>query len=219
MQTRSKKILTDEPKDENLIFKLHEKPGSIIRDNDHDFQYYLVPNTDSNIYKNLSKHYKMEAYSQNFKELTIINTKKAFINVPTFIQMEIHETNFKESIQAIKTHCQANNYRNIATSFEMTKYKDIFKIKTIISDTFKILHTNITIYLNKINNITSEEEKKEILKEYHDSPLAGHRGINHTISKIKHIYLWENMIRDITNYAQSCETCQKIKFLGLIKSL
>jgi hypothetical protein len=38
-----------------------------------------------------------------------------------------------------------------------------------------------------------EDQKKQILYEYHDAPLGGHKGINRTISAIKDRYSWPKM--------------------------
>jgi hypothetical protein len=56
--------------------------------------------------------------------------------------------------------------------------------------------------LSRINAITGEEcnpkiinekVKAEILREYHDSILEGHRGMNRTYEVIKEKYSWPNM--------------------------
>ncbi|KAL0130261.1 hypothetical protein PUN28_002097 [Cardiocondyla obscurior] len=57
----------------------------------------------------------------------------------------------------------------------------------------------------------SEEEKIKILKEYHDSPLGGHQGVNRTINRIKLHYNWPGMNKDIEKYIQKCENCQRNK--------
>jgi hypothetical protein len=41
-----------------------------------------------------------------------------------------------------------------------------------------------------------EETKKQILYEFHDAPVGGHRGMNKTFRAIKSRYTWPNMKRD-----------------------
>jgi hypothetical protein len=43
----------------------------------------------------------------------------------------------------------------------------------------------------------NEDQKRQILYEYHDSPLGGHKGMNRTISAIKDRYSWPNMKQEI----------------------
>ncbi len=52
---------------------------------------------------------------------------------------------------------------------------------------------------------------KEILSESHGHLLAGHFGVNKTKQRILQSYYWPNMVKDITEYLQSCDKCQLTK--------
>jgi hypothetical protein len=58
-----------------------------------------------------------------------------------------------------------------------------------------------------------EEAKKQILYEFHDAPVGGHRGMNKTFRAIKSQYTWPNMRRDIEEYVKQCKSCQVNKTL------
>jgi hypothetical protein len=58
-----------------------------------------------------------------------------------------------------------------------------------------------------------ESTKKQILYEFHDAPLGGHRGMNKTYKVIKAQYSWVNMRREIENYVKKCRSCQVNKLL------
>jgi hypothetical protein len=60
----------------------------------------------------------------------------------------------------------------------------------------------------------SEERKKQIMYEYHDAPLGGHRGMNRTYKAIKENYSWPNMKQEIEEYIKRCRSCQINKVLG-----
>jgi hypothetical protein len=79
--------------------------------------------------------------------------------------------------------------------------------------------------LSRINGIVVENEghsqteindelKRQILYEYHDAPLGGHRGMNKTYSAIKSKYSWPNMKQEIEDYVRKCKSCQINKVLG-----
>jgi hypothetical protein len=59
----------------------------------------------------------------------------------------------------------------------------------------------------------SEKKKRQIMYEYHDAPLGGHRGMNRTHKAIKSNYSWPNMRQEIEDYVKQCKSCQVNKVL------
>ena len=55
----------------------------------------------------------------------------------------------------------------------------------------------------------------KVLKLAHDSPLGGHSGINNTIDKIKELFYFPRMGKIITEYVQSCHSCQSRKITNI----
>ena len=47
-----------------------------------------------------------------------------------------------------------------------------------------------------------EDRKRQILYEFYDSPLGGHRGMNKTYHTIKSQYYWPNMRREVEEYVK-----------------
>jgi hypothetical protein len=63
-----------------------------------------------------------------------------------------------------------------------------------------------------------------VLKNHHDHKLRGHPGINKTIKLIRRTCFWPKMHRDVKQYVNSCEGCQRAKAVrqkpfGLLKPL
>jgi Integrase zinc binding domain/RNase H-like domain found in reverse transcriptase/Reverse transcriptase (RNA-dependent DNA polymerase) len=52
------------------------------------------------------------------------------------------------------------------------------------------------------------ESKNQILKEFHDTLWAGHRGIWATYNKIKERYWWKGLYKDVEEFVASCTECQ-----------
>ena len=50
-----------------------------------------------------------------------------------------------------------------------------------------------------------EETIRQIVYEFHDAPVGGHRGMNRTFRAIKSRYTWPNMRRDIEEYVKRCK--------------
>ena len=49
--------------------------------------------------------------------------------------------------------------------------------------------------------------RKNVVKEYHDSLLAGHLAFLRTYLRVRDKYYWPNMVSDIKKYCMSCEVC------------
>ena len=55
------------------------------------------------------------------------------------------------------------------------------------------------------------KEFTEIVTQHHDHITAGHPGRAKTLEKIKEKYVWEGMRKDVDQYVDNCETCQRTK--------
>ena len=56
------------------------------------------------------------------------------------------------------------------------------------------------------------EKRESILFTCHDSPAAGHLGIQATINRIKPLAWWPGLTEDITSYINNCGICQRNKW-------
>jgi len=53
-----------------------------------------------------------------------------------------------------------------------------------------------------------ESEVETLLKEFHDAPLGGHVGVRRMKKRIREMFYWKNMYKDIERYVRSCKSCQ-----------
>ena len=56
--------------------------------------------------------------------------------------------------------------------------------------------------------VDDTETKNQVLKEFHDTLWAGHRGVWATYHKIKERYWWKGLYKDVEEFVASCTTCQ-----------
>jgi hypothetical protein len=54
-------------------------------------------------------------------------------------------------------------------------------------------------------NDLSPDRKRQIIYEYHDAPIGGHRGMNRTYKAIKDSHSWPNMKQEIDDYVKKCK--------------
>ena len=47
-----------------------------------------------------------------------------------------------------------------------------------------------------------------ILRLYHDSPMAGHYGVRRTQELVQRHFVWRGLATAVNHYVLSCDTCQ-----------
>ena len=62
----------------------------------------------------------------------------------------------------------------------------------------------------KYQTVVPKIYRQEILSLAHETPLAGHMGINKTYEKILHHFYWPNVRKDVAEFCRSCHTCQLV---------
>jgi len=67
--------------------------------------------------------------------------------------------------------------------------------------------------ISRVKDQSDENKRKEILYEFHDSPVGGHRGMNKTYCAIRSHYTWPNMKQEVKEYVKQCRSCQVNKIL------
>ena len=105
--------------------------------------------------------------------------------------------------------------RNVKREAHVTEDSD--KILALEEDT---VHTQLSTPIKNNESIQeyTEEEKKQILYEYHDAPTGGHQGIERTIRRIRLKHNWHGLTADVERYIKKCELCQKNKLSRRIKA-
>ena len=54
--------------------------------------------------------------------------------------------------------------------------------------------------------------KKVLLKEFHQTPMGGHAGIQRTYIRSAANFFWEGMKKDVKEFFGQCFICQTIKY-------
>lgn len=64
---------------------------------------------------------------------------------------------------------------------------------------------------------TLKTKKKQILYEYHNSPIGGHQEVTRTLNKIRMLRDWHGITKDVEEYISKCEYCQRNKLSKKIR--
>lgn len=64
---------------------------------------------------------------------------------------------------------------------------------------------------DEFQQVVPNSHINKILQDYHDSPLAGHYGVEKTLQRIRSRYYWIGMRKSVTEYLAKCLDCQRYK--------
>jgi hypothetical protein len=70
---------------------------------------------------------------------------------------------------------------------------------------------DLVYFNNKVYVPDNHQIKLDILRQTHDSPLAGHLGQAKTFALVSRHYFWPGMRAFVNTYVQGCQTCQRNK--------
>jgi hypothetical protein len=115
----------------------------------------------------------------------------------------------------------------VRTSYEADeKCKDLIAKLTLdnTADANYTLKNGILRYKQKIVVGSNTAIKTQIITSMHDSALGGHSGESATYHRIKLVFHWSGLKKDVIAYVKECATCQKNKaghtpYLGLLQPL
>jgi len=65
-------------------------------------------------------------------------------------------------------------------------------------------------------NITGQtyEERQSLIMDYHDTPVARHKGVKTTYNVLQKHYVWQGMKEQVQTYVKHCQKCQQSKVLN-----
>ena len=73
-------------------------------------------------------------------------------------------------------------------------------------DSKELLRCNSRLYVPSERSV-----QEEILRRYYDDPLAGYFGVDKTLDWVKKKFFWRTMPKDIKEYIDFCDICQRTK--------
>lgn len=153
------------------------------------------------------KFHDLVFLKENKRFLIYLITKEKYFDKPSNKDLFVTLLNLKQ-------FCCKNNIRKLGIpqlgcGLDRLNWEDVC---CMIKYIFKGTNIEILVFKNKIKKNLSRDEIEKILKEYHTAPLGGHQGVNRTYRRIREIYRWDGMYRDIKKFIKKCELCQKNKF-------
>ena len=189
----------------------------------------LDTNPEYHIVSEISKHYNFKeginykikqkfGINQSLPDSKLIGDIRYFKNNDRFIIFIITKNRDKQptsyeniyvALINLKRFCIDNNINKLVMN--KLGQSDSLKYDTIRAMIRYIFRkTAIEINICAYDNYT-QEQKLDILNQFHYSLIGGHLGINKTLKRIKHNYNWLGMRKDVEEFIKNCESCQKNK--------
>ena len=76
---------------------------------------------------------------------------------------------------------------------------------------FSVDDQGVVKFKNRLVVPSSDELRRKILDEAHNSKLSIHPRSNKMYHDLRHLYWWPNMKHDITKYILECDICGRVK--------
>lgn len=115
--------------------------------------------------------------------------------------------NYNLILQFLKENTQTNNVYCIYFHTEQF-YQDFCKVYL---ENFSQTGPKLIRCLKRVNTVTDIEEQILIIQNHHLGK-TNHRGINETLDHLKKNYYWKNMKKSVSDFINSCDTCQRSKY-------
>lgn len=127
--------------------------------------------------------------TSNDIQILYLITKQRYKDKPTL------ETTFL-TLKNLRTFCQKQNITQLAMP-RLGSGQDQLncdQVRTMLRFIFRGSKIKILIF---VNTQYSEGEKRNIIEEFHVSPLGGHQGVSRTVKRIKQQHTWKGLIKDV----------------------
>lgn len=182
-----------------LNFKESDKILSIfVITNDLDYP--------ANIIDEGAKIIEMENNSiQNYASIIIVKFKNN--------NCETQTSKMKELWRSIQQFCVRHKWSKLAIFISKADTEFYFKNQILLNEIFNKTDCEIKLIINDIIFVHNEQEKQNIIHNFHNNILGGHLGIQATTNKIKRQYFWPGMSEDIKKCVNNCLKCKKNKIV------
>ena len=116
-------------------------------------------------------------------------------------------------VNELKTAIEADEVELLQRIKRATKNRDRRVVKALQNEEkdWAEDETGIVTWQDRIYVPKDKRLREDIIRQHHDSPLAGHPGRYKTQELITRNYWWPGIHCDVREYVTGCDTCQRMK--------
>lgn len=112
-----------------------------------------------------------------------IDEHRSFIFTSQIISDGTQIREATSSMELIKDFCLSKNLINIAINVDFKGARSLYEFKMIVGSTICPQNINVTLFLNRVIELTNPSEIQKIISMYHDSLVSGHQGVTRTLNQ------------------------------------
>lgn len=132
-----------------------------------------------------------------------VQSNATMTELSSVLKWDVEQTNDDE-LSTVRRLIEANDKRLSSWSRE--------KVDKWFNERSNLFIIDNELQATKNRRVVPRHLREAILKQFYDSPLAGHRAIRTTTEAIGKRFLWPNMAKEIEEYCLSCDKCQRYYF-------
>ena len=129
---------------------------------------------------------------------------------------EMGESELAPALAALRSAVECDRVRSfrIAAHGETLHRFDAETLERYFKIIFKHTPMSITICTGEIQ-LPPETEREDIIRHYHESLIGGHKGVTKTYRRIRSLFDWPHLRRDVEDFVRSCQSCQEQKLVRI----
>lgn len=85
------------------------------------------------------------------------------------------------------------------------------KSRRLRKDDSGLLWTTVSSYGEQLYVPEDESLRRECISAVHSHPTGGHFGVQRTKAKVKEVFHWEGLAKDVEKFVRNCDSCQRVK--------
>ncbi|XP_051153378.1 uncharacterized protein LOC127287824 [Leptopilina boulardi] len=149
----------------------------------------------------------------------ILITPRGQYNIYTLIIKHNHfdpllKDDVSNALQNLKFILQQENSKELRISRRNDLTDELMRggLIQILNTIFQNSNIKVTVCYGQVT-IPKEEIREDIIKEYHNSKIGGHKGVTKTYRRIREKFFWPGIKDQVTEFVRKCPTCQEQKLV------
>lgn len=163
----------------------------------------------SNFRHNLPKEFSSRIANLSLPHLEpVVFEKNILISYKNNVHDVIDKKDFFTALINLRKMLRDLKIFNVRIFFFYDATINMYILQDMLKFIFKLDKINFSIVRENPIRIIDNEQKQEIIKSIHENILNAHSNFQKTMRKIKKLYIWQGMNKDIEKVVKSCAVCQ-----------